>query len=176
MTSTIQAYLQKLFTNEFRQKVIVEASDTRNEEWEQMTVNLADEAEKIKFSLVDPKKFMKFREGDSDVLQRLNSLENACYCLSQYALNLCHNPAVNDFDMLKTYTGYYTVNILSVMEDEDREVLKHMGYVVDEKCENFDEFVLSKRSQVKNIRKFRCLCGEINRLENRLGNSLPCYV
>lgn len=135
----------------FLEDIVISNEDTRSSKWEKISQNLEDFVGKYGFEI----KLLSVSHCLSEAIhglylndkrgvleKNLDKLENAFYCLSLYALNLCRKPAKKDYHFIKTYTGFYTCNVASVMKGSDVAILQSMGYAISSETENDDEFYL----------------------------------
>ncbi|XP_057291318.1 uncharacterized protein LOC130613957 [Hydractinia symbiolongicarpus] len=142
----------KKVQEKFLEDIVRSNEDTKSSKWEKISQNLEDSVGKYGFEI----KFLSvshclleslqglYLDDKRGVLEKhLDKLENAFYCLSLYALNLCRKPTKKDYHFIKTYTGFYTCNVASVMKGSDVAILQSMGYAISSETENDDEFYLN---------------------------------
>ena len=96
------AYEDDIF-KDFCREIIQHKEDTKNQRWKYKCDQLIDSVVYHPINLLSPRDCISkvVTASKSDIIQLLVDVENAFYCLSQYAINLCREPDRPEYKLIK---------------------------------------------------------------------------
>ena len=88
----------------FKREIIQHKEDTRNQRWRYKCEQVLSDITNHDINLLSPKDCVSQvinQRKTENLIQALEQLENAFYCISQYAINLCRDPKRPEYKLIK---------------------------------------------------------------------------